>query len=405
MAKFPVEYTDSEGVVDAVNYLLSGPSGLGQNFQGFSAYLPAYIRPSVRQAWDLPIDTTLDPSIYLSIPISNIVPVGGNPSSLITVTFATPFATPPFEFGDVIDIAGVSETGSDTSLNGTNDVVYSCTTTDVTVGYNKVFEPRTWNTYVSGGTIGRDFINYANGTDCNGRVTVSGATTQVFVSAQLNLTWQYTCTTASTYNVIVQIARLTGAPSDTPGSTEFLFTDEVIVSKKDHYRTVTPGSGTDALESIFTTVLDGPNLDFGYYWYILEVFFAMPGALYLGDTVDTTGLTISGTKAGQVSPPTTYSTLSLITVTGAGTGAIADVTLYKLVSEPYDTVTNTTVVITTAGTGYLVGDKLKILGTDLGGASPDNDMTLVVKKIGSYEVTPGLATTGLRSLTAQVIKQ
>ena len=38
MSKFPVTSYDDVGVVSALNYLLSGPSGLGQNFQGFSNY-------------------------------------------------------------------------------------------------------------------------------------------------------------------------------------------------------------------------------------------------------------------------------------------------------------------------------------------------------------------------------
>ena len=405
MAKFPVEYSDSEGVVDAVNYLLSGPSGLGQNFEGFSAYVPAYIRPASRQPWDLDINSTLDPSIYLSIPISNITIVGGNPSKLIQVTFTTPFADPPFQFGDRLDIKDVIETGSDTSLNQTSDVVYSCTTTDVTLGYNADFEERTWDTYVSGGTIGRDFTNYATSTDCNGRVTVSGATTQVFVSAQLNLEWEYTCTTATTYNVIVQIARLKGFPSTTPGSNDYLFADSVIVSKKNNVRAVTPGSGTQALESIFTTVLDGPNLDFGYYWYILEVYFAIPGSLFPGDAYNTDGVTVSGTKVALVSD-TTYSGITPTSTTGAGTGAVIDVTLTAGASAGYNLLTNTTIDITNGGSGYLVDDILTIPGTSLGGTSPDNDMTLVVYYVtGPYDVTPGRATTGLRSLTAQVIKQ
>ena len=37
MAKFPVEIDDKEGIIDAVNNLLSGPSGLGQNFEGFTS--------------------------------------------------------------------------------------------------------------------------------------------------------------------------------------------------------------------------------------------------------------------------------------------------------------------------------------------------------------------------------
>jgi len=58
MAKFPVEYSrqDSESVVDAINYVMSGPSGLGQNFAGFSSsattWLTGNIRiPSTRLPW------------------------------------------------------------------------------------------------------------------------------------------------------------------------------------------------------------------------------------------------------------------------------------------------------------------------------------------------------------------
>ena len=47
MAQYPVE--DTAGLFEAVNYLLSGPSGLGQNFQGFSSYQPAYVTGTFRQ--------------------------------------------------------------------------------------------------------------------------------------------------------------------------------------------------------------------------------------------------------------------------------------------------------------------------------------------------------------------
>jgi hypothetical protein len=52
-----------------------------------------------------------------------------------------------------------------------------------------------------------------------------------------------------------------------------LFADFTTISEKTFTKTVSVGSGTDSLEAIFTTVLDGPNLDFGYYWYILGVEF------------------------------------------------------------------------------------------------------------------------------------
>jgi hypothetical protein len=51
MAQYPVEYTrkDSEGIIDAINYALSGPSGLGQDFNGFSDSFTAWLRGNVRQ--------------------------------------------------------------------------------------------------------------------------------------------------------------------------------------------------------------------------------------------------------------------------------------------------------------------------------------------------------------------
>jgi hypothetical protein len=273
MAQYPIESGDQEAISEGLNYLLSGPAGLGQNFQGFSAYLPAYLRPSFRQPWDLPIDSTLNPSVYLAIPINNItVPV--NPGRQIVLTFTTAQATAPFEYGDRLDVVGVVAAGVDPDFFNGGYTVFSSTTTEVTLFTSGTF---TWPAYVSGGTVGRNYLDgTAMDTECNARVTVSGPTDQVFVSAQLDLEWEYDCTTATDYNVVIAITRLRGFPTDTPGSNDYLFKDTVLVSEKSFAKSVTAGTGTQNLESVFTTVLDGPNLDFGYYWYILTVKFVMP---------------------------------------------------------------------------------------------------------------------------------
>jgi hypothetical protein len=271
MAQFPIEIGDDAATNEAVNYLLSGPAGLGQNFQGFSQYLPAYIRPSTRQPWNLPITVgdpptaqPLNPSIYLDIPINNIT-VPTNPGQQIVCTFTTPQATAPFNYGDQIDLAGVTPSFYDGSYT-----TFSCTTTTVTLFTSGTY---TWPAYVSGGSVGRNYMNYPNSTDCNARVTVAGPTDQVFVSAQLDLSYEYECFNNISYDVIVRISRGKGFPDSTPGSNDFLFADFTTISEKTFSKTVTVGTGTDSLEAIFTTVLDGPNLDFGYYWYILEVEF------------------------------------------------------------------------------------------------------------------------------------
>jgi len=397
VAKYPVDIGDQEGIVDAVNYLMSGPAGLGQNFQGFSAYDPAYIRPSGRQPWSLPSDTTLDPSFYLSIPISNITIVGGNPSSLITVTFTTPFADAPFQFGDKVDMSNVVETGSDTSYNQTTWQVYDCTTTDVTLGYSGSFPIITWNTYVSGGDIGRDFLNYPTDTDCNARVTVLGPTDQVFVSAQLDLSWEYDCITPIDYSVTVLITRGVGFPNTTPGSNDFLFGDFVTISEKTFNRTASSGPNTDSLEAVFTTVLDGPNLPFNYYWYILTVKFNIPGTISSDSNFSISG-TIDPITATFVGP-------GINGITGAGVGLTVDVDLDSAITSTYND-TNTTITVTTPGSNYAIGDQSFINGSSLGGTDPTNNMLLTFTSVGPpYSLTIGKATTGLRSLTAQVIKQ
>jgi len=48
MASYPVEAADTSGVVEAVNNLLSGPGGLGQDFSGFASYVPGFVTGASR---------------------------------------------------------------------------------------------------------------------------------------------------------------------------------------------------------------------------------------------------------------------------------------------------------------------------------------------------------------------
>jgi hypothetical protein len=292
MAKFPVEISDQEGIVDAVNYLMSGPGGLGQNFDGYSTYEPAYLRPSIRRPWSLPVEVgdpptpqPLNPSVYLNIPISNAVPAA-DPTKFVTFTFATPQATPPFQYGDRMLVEEI-----DPAYYNDTYTVYSCTTTEVTTVTNDEFS---YPAYISGGWVGRDRLNKFITTDCYGTVTVAGGTDRVFVSAQLNVDWEYV-TDGTDYDVVVRIIRERGFQSETPGSTDYLFAGTVLISEKTFPFTTAAGSGTDSLEAIFTTVLDGPNLDFAYYRYYLNIQFNSPES---GSSYSTTiGLVTMGLRS------------------------------------------------------------------------------------------------------------
>lgn len=73
MSQFPINYNeqDSDAVVDAVNYVLSGPSGLGQNFSGLSGYNNTYLTGNSRA-----------PFTIASVSVNSL---GGDTATTITV--------------------------------------------------------------------------------------------------------------------------------------------------------------------------------------------------------------------------------------------------------------------------------------------------------------------------------
>lgn len=81
MAKFPVELSDSQAIVDGLNYVLSGPSGLGQNFAGFSAFEPATLTGNFRSPFAIIPAVTTSAVQNTDIPTSN-----GQGSTQITIT-------------------------------------------------------------------------------------------------------------------------------------------------------------------------------------------------------------------------------------------------------------------------------------------------------------------------------
>ena len=66
------------------------------------------------------------------------------------------------------------------------------------------------------------------------------------------------------------------------------------------------------------------------------------------------------------------------TTNGSGLGASFDVTVVAEIS--------TNVVVETDGNGYSIGDTITILGTDIGGSSPENDIIITVTVVGANTV-------------------
>lgn len=95
--------------------------------------------------------------------------------------------------------------------------------------------------------------------------------------------------------------------------------------------------------------------------------------LYLTVTTTGAGGAITGISIGGIGfDSITYTDLTASNISGLGSDATFNVTR---------TGTNYNVTVQDAGTGYIVGDKIRILGTSLGGATPANDLTITVTDI------------------------
>lgn len=287
MSKFPVELNDTEGIIDAVNYLLSGPGGLGQDVAGFSAYdesfdnsEPSYLTNNFRVPY-----SSLDPVPLYVAPISI-----GNAEQLdnrtIKYTFSSAQPSAPFSLGSGLTITGITpSTYNSASLRAAGYPigvigVIECTNTYVVVrARNAITTPL--GTYVSGGsatvrsTEDGDNSGWSS-TDCNGRVTVTGGNQRVLVSAQINQTLSYEAfSDPAELIVYVAIRRYAGFPNNDPVNPDFLFDFDGTVIRQIYSFPGLTGTGTlPELNTIFTTIVDQPGP--GYYWYILEVLFEYP---------------------------------------------------------------------------------------------------------------------------------
>ena len=263
MAKFPVEIQDNSGVVEAVNYLLSGPGGLGQNFAGFSSYQTGYITGNFRP----PFTNTTGSELYVApIPLGVSEMLDGRTWKY---NFASTQPTVPFVVGQPISVAGVADSYYDGDFSPIG--VVECTQDYVIARTNDTFE-------IVPPSSGGDVLYYNTlraeseaiiSTDANGKVLINGASDRVFLSAQLNNLLSYVDASSNNLRYTVQISRYKGFIDNDPVNPDYRFADEVVIAQK-VYDINVDGSGTlDNIETIFTAIIDQPPL--GYYWYILEV--------------------------------------------------------------------------------------------------------------------------------------
>lgn len=282
---YPVNDTDS--LQDAVNYLLSGPSGLGQNFSGFSQYNDSETSQQFYLTGNFRTPFSQAGVANLYVPAINITNAEEIDNRTIKYTFATQ-STPPFSKGNGLTVTGVtpstynSATLRDNGYSTTQIGVIECTTTYVIV---RTVAPISTplGTYVSGGSItyttSATFTDSGyTSTDCDTRVTVTGGTDRVFVAGQLIQDISYYVPTGTgSLQVWVSINRYVGTANNDPTNPDYVFNkDETLARRIYNYSSLT-GTGTLAtLETTFTSLIDRPSP--GYYRYILEVLFQYPDA-------------------------------------------------------------------------------------------------------------------------------
>lgn len=263
MAKFPIN-TEDDSVSDALNYLLSGPGGLGQNFNGFTSYSVAYLTGNYRTPFTQPTTRNL----YVPpIDIATCETVNGRTTK---VTFASTQPSPPFNPGDQVYINGSSNDWYDGYYSVIG--ILSCTTTECYIRYGVDYGLQDIG---YGGTIELNLNDTDLSTDCNARVNVTGGTDRVFISGQLDQTLTYNSTSLATLDFTVKVNRYIGFINDDPVNPDYLFDLDGTVAEKD-YSFELDGTGTQTISTVFSTLLDEPNP--GYYWYILEIY-------YVGDPI------------------------------------------------------------------------------------------------------------------------
>ena len=341
MATYPIGSGDTANILEAVNYVASGPSGLGQQLQGFSSYTSTNLTGNFRVPF-----TATGASMYVA-PIP-LVSSEWLDDYTWKYTFAAAQPSAPFALGSPVRVTGV--TPSDYNGYFLRIGVVECSTTYVIC--------REQTPYPNPGVIGTggqielnavDALNSGEGaeiaTDANAFVSIDGGNSLVSVTAQVDIpAFDYAVlytdypTAVPELNIYVLIYRYIAINVGTIPNPQYRFIADKIVSQELIYNAAL----NDYTQGVPLT-----------YNFISGTSDALSGGIYTSVTASSTSG--SGTNASitlQITAPgTAYSTGSTILSIGGGGN-------------------------------YQVGDTVTWDGSLLGGVSGVNDLVLEVATIG-----------------------
>lgn len=266
MSQFPVDNKNTAGIADAINYVLSGPSSLGQDYSGVSFSAPGWLTGNFGPAFTSP---TAVPVAVAPINCSLAEKLSAN---TFKYTFTAAQPSPPFFVG-----ANITATGfTPGQYNRTFTLgVVECTTTYVIARTRRLLG-NPGNSTVNG-TVALNFPQAPtfNATDGDIRdIQITGGQERAFVSAQLLNTMTYDATVASTLIYTVAINRYTARPTNDPNDLDFTYlpaNSETIASRTYTIATTATGTGIllDPIDTVFVNVIDNPEPSL--IRYILEI--------------------------------------------------------------------------------------------------------------------------------------
>jgi hypothetical protein len=302
MSQFPLDTTSN--LVEAVNYLLSGPTSIGQSFEGMSAVgdpnLPyigtptgTYFTGTIVSPYTRDSLTTRYASwssTDIPVTISNITIVNDN---TLTIAYTLPAnydginqSERPFVEGQLITVSGVTPSVYDQQYQITEAFFGTGTITVISL------ENQVWTAYTSGGDITWNYAGENRPTDCSALVTVTGPTDRVFVSSQATTEFGWydnfgysgalNITINSRVNRYQAVAKTTlpdGAfqPNGLRVYSGYLWQFDGSLIDVPSYIPYTLSTGPythDMGTNIFNNIIDSPGI--GYYWYVLEFYFDNP---------------------------------------------------------------------------------------------------------------------------------
>ena len=328
MPQYPI--SNPQGLIDSINYLLSGPAGLGQSFDGsYSEGLITPVAANMTQAESYMtgnlgnqqvingelvtpgeviryLDYLLPTDFYYpgistlpaGLAITNITDLSDTVIEITyTPTVLNNYTTTPFVNGQRVTISGVTPAGFD----GTYTVINYAEPGDLGAPAGTVEllidTPQTWPTYTSGGIAEVNTFSLSSfqniPTPAQAFVTVNGADQRVFLSAQCNFDFYSYVKFVDllSYQPIgfININRYkpveqTTLPDNFGGSLSYDQTaqrvykgfrwqlDKTVVSRP--FTLDWDALGTEVKVNqlglqIFNNIIDIPTP--GYYWYILEI--------------------------------------------------------------------------------------------------------------------------------------